>query len=523
MNAPASSAPASGKPDMKLFWACFIALVATSFVFGIRATLMGDIADALKLSEEQKGVIFGVGLWPFAISIIFFSFIVDRIGYKTVAVFAIVCHVISIALTVTAGGYQALYWGTFLISIANGMVECFINPVVATLFSKQKAKWLNILHAGWPAGMVLGALTNIALRGHMDWHVIYGMCAIPVVVYTLLLLPQKFPVNERVAAGVSFRDMLKEVGAVGFFIFGALVAAGISQLIRISSPEVAAETAASSAAFLKLAGCVGLVTGVLGGLYTRSLGNGLFLVVLLTMGPLATTELGTDSWMNDLLEGDLGKWAAWVFVMVSIIMTILRFFAGPIVHRFSPIGLLVVSAATASVGLLLLSSVPASFIVAVAVLYAIGKTFLWSTTLGMVSEQFPRGGALTLNGVSAVGVLGLGIFGSPLMGWFQDRNVDMELRAQYPAIHAKVADAPKATLFGETPSLAEWKVKALPAEEKAHVDAIRGHEKRMVFARQATLPVFMLLCYLGMFAYFKLRGGYRPVEIGHGEEVELGF
>ena len=519
----ASAPSASGKPDMKLFWACFIALVATSFVFGIRATLMGDIADALKLTDEQKGVIFGVGLWPFAISIILFSFIVDRIGYKTVAAFAIVCHVVSIALTVTATGYQALYWGTFLISIANGMVECFINPVVATVFSKQKAKWLNILHAGWPAGMVLGALTNIALRGHMDWHVIYGMCAVPVVVYTILLLPQKFPVNERVAAGVSFRDMLKEVGAVGFFIFGALVAAGITQLIRISSTTEALETAESSLAFLKLAGCVGLVAGVLGGLYTRSLGNGLFLVVLLTMGPLATTELGTDSWMNDLLEGDLGKWAAWVFVMVSIIMTILRFFAGPIVHRFSPIGLLVVSAATASIGLLLLSSVPVSLIVVVAVLYAIGKTFLWSTTLGMVSEQFPRGGALTLNGVSAVGVLGLGIFGSPLMGWFQDRNIDTELRTQHPAIYAKVQAPSKYTLFGEDPVRNEAMVKALPKEEKDQLDAIVTHEKRMVFARQAVLPAFMLLCYLGIFAYFKLRGGYRPVELGHAEEAEPGF
>src|SRR5262245_20482043 len=116
-----TAAASSSKPDMKLFWACFIALVATSFVFGVRANLMGSIADALKLSEQEKGVIFGVGLWPFALSIIVFSFIVDRIGYKTVAFFAIACHVVSVALTVGANGYRMLYIGTFLVAIANGM------------------------------------------------------------------------------------------------------------------------------------------------------------------------------------------------------------------------------------------------------------------------------------------------------------------------------------------------------------------------------------------------------------------
>ena len=506
---------------MKLFWACFIALVATSFVFGVRANLMGSIAEKLALSEQQKGVIFGVGLWPFALSIIFFSFFVDRIGYKTVAIFAILCHVVSIGLTVTAQGYTALYIGTFLIAIANGTVECFANPVVATLFSREKAKWLNILHAGWPAGMALGGITATLLKG-MDWHVIYGLCFVPVVIYTLLLLPRKFPVNERVAAGVSFRDMLKEVGAIGFFLFGALVAAGVEQLVE-SVGSGAGSAHDSSQALIRLSLGTGLVAGVLGGLYTRSLGNWLFLVVLLTMGPLATTELGTDSWMEQLLSGDLPKLAGWVFIMVSIIMTFLRFCAGPIVHKFSPIGLLVVGAAIAIVGLLLLSQATGYMIIAVALVYALGKTFLWSTTLGMVSEQFPRGGALTLNGVSAIGVLGLGIFGSPLMGLYQDRNIDADLRAQQPALYSQVRGEEKPTLFGLAPSRKDEVIKALPEADRAKVDAIIKHQKKLAFARQAVLPAFMLVCYLGLFIYFKLRGGYKPVEIGHAEEAEPGF
>ncbi|MEZ0273546.1 MAG: MFS transporter, partial [Roseimicrobium sp.] len=84
------------KSHMKLFWACFIALVATSFVFGIRANTLGALQDSLNLSEQQKGAINGAGMWPFALSIIFFSLIIDRIGYKTVAIFAIICHVVSL-------------------------------------------------------------------------------------------------------------------------------------------------------------------------------------------------------------------------------------------------------------------------------------------------------------------------------------------------------------------------------------------------------------------------------------------
>src|SRR6185295_17983525 len=133
-----SDLPASDKPDMKLFWACFIALVATSFVFGVRANTIGELQNSFNLSEAQKGNINGVGMWPFALSIIVFSLIIDRIGYKTTALIAVCCHVVSLILTVRATGYQSLYWGNFLVAVSNGCVEAFINPVVATVFSKNK-------------------------------------------------------------------------------------------------------------------------------------------------------------------------------------------------------------------------------------------------------------------------------------------------------------------------------------------------------------------------------------------------
>src|SRR5205085_6097451 len=131
------------------------------------------------------------------------------------------------------------------------------------------------------------------------------------------ILPRSFPVNERVAAGVSYRDMLREVGAVGFFIIGSLTYVAVMQML-------------GHEAGLWSTLVVGAVIGVIAGLYTGSLGNWLFIVVLLTIGPLATTELGTDGWMPELLKlsGPAGyaTFATWVFVYVSTIMTILRFY-----------------------------------------------------------------------------------------------------------------------------------------------------------------------------------------------------
>jgi branched-subunit amino acid transport protein len=299
--------------------------------------------------------------------------------------------------------------------------------------------------------------------------------------------------------------MLKEVGAVGFFMITALIVAAVYQM---AGKEV------NWTYDLAIAGVVAVAIG----LYTQSLGNWLFLVVLIIIGPLATTELGTDGWMPELLKlngpADSPNFAAWVFVYVSAIMTILRFYAGPIVHRFSPIGLLVLGSGIAIVGLMLLSKSVGWTIVAASTIYAFGKTFLWSTTLGLTSEQFPKGGALTLNGVSAVGVLFLGVLGSPFIGYQQDQDMHTRLTKDHGALLAKVEGPAKPSIFGETPSLDQEKIKALDAASAKELNAVQADSKRGAFTNIAVLPGFMLVCYLGMFLWFRAKGGYKPVAIG---------
>ena len=107
-----AKAPAATGGDKKLFWACFVALTATSFAFMLRIMIVDDLAREFDLSKTQEGEIFGVGFWPFSVSIVLFSLLIDRIGYGTAIVFAFLGHIAFALLTIFAEGYWTLYVGS---------------------------------------------------------------------------------------------------------------------------------------------------------------------------------------------------------------------------------------------------------------------------------------------------------------------------------------------------------------------------------------------------------------------------
>src|ERR1043165_4582940 len=218
-NSSSHNAPA----DMKLFLACFVALSTTSFGFILRALTLPQWGNEFNLTNTQIGEIAGVGLWPFAISIVLFSLIIGRVGYKNAMIFAFICHFLSAALTLFAGGYWSLYIATFIMALGNGTVEAVVNPVVTTLFPKEKTKWLNILHAAWPVGLVLAGIMALMLGAETSWKIKMILILIPTILYGVMMFARRFPVNERVKAGVSYLEMLKEVGVGGISVVTALV------------------------------------------------------------------------------------------------------------------------------------------------------------------------------------------------------------------------------------------------------------------------------------------------------------
>ena len=516
------------EPDMKLFWGCFIALVTTAFGFIARMFLIGEWAGEFDLDPAEAGRLAGIGIWPFAVSIIGFSLFIDKIGYRTAMMFAFLGHIVWAimgfsAYAVSQGGdketaYQLVYWGSLILALGNGTVEAFINPVVATMFKKDKTKWLNILHAGWPGGLVLAGMITIFL-GDIDWNVKVGIIALPAVVYLLMLLPCKFPDNERVSSGVSYKEMLGEFGVLGAMVVGFLVTL---QLMDFFGGE-------SKTLFI----CIGIAIVVAFGAYTKSAGRPLMFLLVLVMIPLATTEIGTDGWITGIMEGiSAGKFhPGWVLVYTSAIMMVLRFYAGPIVHKFKPLPLLAISSAFAIVGLYTLSFAEGMIIFGAATLYGIGKTFFWPTMLGVVSEQTPKGGALTLNAISGIGMLAVGTLGFPYIGALQaDKQImaistNQEITAKVSGLGADGNFTASKSIYEvikydavDNDLVAARLKESLPDEAdrnatKANIDKMLGASNQGALANMIVFPIIMLVAYIVLIMHFNGKGGYKPVEL----------
>lgn len=553
MSQPSSApATASGNStnDMVLFWGCFIALITTAFAFVGRLSLLSTWSAEFGLDPAQTGRLAGIGIWPFAVSIILFSLVIDRIGYRTAMFVAFFGHAIWTAMGVAAYfvaktdkdmAFQLLYWGSLICALANGTVESFINPVVATMFSREKTKWLNILHAGWPGGLVVTGLILITIdtvAKDSPWAIKVGLIAIPAVIYFLLLVGRKFPENERVSAGITYREMLQEFGIGGALIVAVLL---VLQLLDFFSNGGATVLSGTTKAMFILLGVI--LVGAFG-VYTKSFGRPLLLFLIIVMIPLATTEIGTDGWITAIMEGvaaQQGFHPGWILVYTSAIMLILRFFAGPIVHTFSPLGLLAVSAMLAILGLTFLSSAQAgTAILVAATLYGFGKTFFWPTMLGVVSEQCPKGGALTLNAISGIGMLAVGTLGFPYIGTLQTK-VEQQALVQNKELADKV---PGLVKDGQLQPLTEKKIyevlsyhtiddKALSdlvnagvpeADRKAvtkEVAEFRARSTQLALRDMAVFPIFMFVSYVILILYFKTKGGYQAeVLTGHAANDE---
>lgn len=495
-------------PDRRLFLACFLALVTTSFGFILRALTLPQWGSAFNLTKTQIGEIAGVGLWPFGISIVVFSLIIDKVGYKNAMIFAFICHISSAVLTFLAQGYVSLYVATFIMALGNGTVEAVINPAVATMYPREKIKWLNRLHAAWPVGLVLGGMMVLFMGPETDWKLKILLVLIPTLAYAMTIFPVNFPVNERVKAGVSFFEMLKEVGICGALIIVSLIVFQIGTVFNWSVGVNTVITLAIIVAF---------------GFYVRSMGQPLFSILLLIMLPLATTELGTDSWISDLMSPVMNKagiQAGWILVYTSAIMALLRLFAGNLIQKISPLLLLAVCSAVAALGLFLLSSSGGFWVLLAATVFGLGKSFFWPTMLGVVSERFPKGGALTLNITGGVGMIAAGVIGTVILGFVQDKAIDHKISAfdtaNNTALSAYVAKE-KNSIMGKYKALDLTKLLNANTTDQRTVLAIQESAKKEAIKIVALFPVFMLLTYILLLFYFKMKGGYKAVMLSRKE------
>ena len=518
---PVSSAPVAANA-MRLLWAGFAAIFAAGVGFAIRGGIFDNWGKEFGFTATQLGAIGGAGFTGFCFGIIIGGVIVDKIGYGKLVVAAFAAHVLSAFVTFGAStpenAYQMLTIGMFIFAFANGTLEAVANPLVATLFPNNRTHYLNILHASWPAGLVAGSALGWVLDDKMQlsWKIQLSLYLIPTVAYGLMFLGQKMPKSEASEKGAKLGEMFKDVGILG--------AAVVSYLIFefCKGPLGLAEGVSY--------GVAGVLVVAVGVITKFSIGSILLFVLFITHALIGAVELGTDGWIQNitgnLFTSEQGKF---LFIWTSAIMFSLRFCAHWIEKnlKLTPVALLLVCSVLGVVGLQL-ASVMQTFTMALIALgiYAVGKTFFWPTMLAVVSDRYPRSGAIAISIMGGIGMLSAGLIGGPGLGYSKDRYAAETLKQTNPAVYETVkAAAPSKFLFLEPVNaidgskLAAAKEAKTPTpEQKAIVEADRTGDRKTLKA-DSFIPAAMAVIFLGVLLYFKAIGGYKVLKIEEQEKA----
>lgn len=360
----------------KLFLASRIALIFTSMTFALRAGLEGIWSEQFHLTKEELGWIFSPAFYGFTLAMIFGGPLCDFIGMKKLLILAFIGHVAGVIIYLTAGTGNMLFIGTLCIGIGNGMVEAACNPLTVALYPENKTTMLNRFHVWFPGGIVIGGLLSYFLidKLGLDWHILVALLFIPAAIYGYLFFKLDFPKTENTTRGVSTAQMFKA--------------------------------------------CL----------------NPLFLVMVVCMFLTAATELGTNQWLSALLQG-AGVSGILVLVFISGLMAVGRSYAGSFVHKFNPNGMLIISAALAGIGLLLLSVTTGYAAFGAAFVFAAGICFFWPTMLGFVAEYLPNTGALGLSLMGGAGMFSVSLI-LPYMGKWYDEFKQAALATNLDPIQA---------------------------------------------------------------------------------------
>jgi MFS family permease len=335
-----------------------LALLTTSLSFSIRAGILEGLGKDFGLSNTQLGYITSMAFFGFPIATMVGGFLYNELGSKRLMMAAFLTHIVGILLTIFASGFVTLLISTFCIGFANGMVEAACNPMVASLYPEKKTTMLNKFHVWFPGGIVIGSLLSAGFGSiGLNWQVQVAMMLIPTLIYGWMFYKADFSIVPKTLAGNT-----------------------VSQLTSILTTP-------------------------------------LFLAMAVIMTITATTELGTQGWIEKLLKSS-GMHPMVVLAMITGLMAIGRYFAGPVIHRLNPTGVLWGSSFLALAGIGLFSIADTSFMtIAGAILFAAGVCYFWPTMIGFVAEYLPKTGALGMSLLGGIGMFGTAIWQPIIGGW----------------------------------------------------------------------------------------------------------
>lgn len=392
----------------RLFIGACLALLVTAITFAIRAKIEGVFTSEYGLSKEQIGYAFGPAFWGFTVAMFAGGFIIDIVKTKTIVWMAFGMHLIGIVLLLLAKDMTSLFISNVFIGFGNGSVEAACNPLIATLFPKNKTKMLNRFHVWFPGGIVIGGVFAFLVMDTLNlrWEILVSLLFIPLAIYGYLFYGQKIPETERVTSGVSYKEMMRNIGAPY-----TITAAVILMILVATVPSFSISF--NSALPFIIVGVIAILIIVEGRVLNKI--TLLFPLVFFCMLLTSSTELGTNQWINALLKTN-GINPMIILVVVTGIMAVGRFFAGGLIHRLNPTGVLLGSSVIATGGLFLLSisNGPAMTLGSAAV-FAVGVCYFWPTMIGVASEYVPKSGALGMSILGGAGFVATSMV-LPIMG-----------------------------------------------------------------------------------------------------------
>lgn len=352
----------------RLFIASCFALLTTAFAFGIRAGIMNDLVADMSLDDSQLGWINFMGIFGFPIATLVGGPMYNTFGPKRIGNIAFICHILGITFSILSSSFTTLFFSTFFISFGNGMVEAAYNPMIAAMYTDKRAVMLNKFHVWFPGGIAIGSvLALLVANSGGGWQIKLAIMYVPAIIYFVMFLGQKFP----------------------------------------ESPE---KTTVSTSGNLK-----------------AIFSSPIYWLMLVCMALTATTELGTQSWVERILDNS-GAQPLLVLALVTGLMAVGRLFAGPLIHQLNITGVLLASAVIASVSIFLMSMATGPMVYVAAILFAVGVCYFWPTMISFVAEYLPQTGALGMSLIGGVGMLGLSIFQPIIGGWIEGHRADLSAK-----------------------------------------------------------------------------------------------
>lgn len=370
----------------KLFIASCLALTVTAMTFAIRAGILSQLSQDFALSDTQLGWVNAMAFLGFPVATILGGLLYNYLGAKKLVMIAFVGHILGLVLTITADGFWSLLISTFCIGFANGAVEAGCNPLIADMYHKNKTTMLNRFHVWFPGGIVIGALLSKFMTDmSMGWQLQIAIMLLPTLIYGYLIFTQKFPKTDNIDTSTS------------------------NNIKGLFSP--------------------------------------LFLFMAVCMTLTATSELGTQQWIERIL-GASGASPMLIMAMITGVMAVGRYFAGPLVHRLNPSGVLLASAIITTAGIYSMSIATGPMVYVSALLFAVGVTYFWPTMIGFVAENTPQTGALGMSILGGAGMFAVSMW-SPVIGSWIDQAREQALAANANVEVAELA-AGQATLANLT-------------------------------------------------------------------------